>query len=360
MSKLITLTNLEKFLEKIRGIFVAKEALGKFSTDYIGLDVTHNKKVKEADVIHIHWPHGGMLGITELNKLLKLKKPIVWTMHDMWAVTAGCFYTYGCRQFEAGCQKCPLFHNKNVSDYQKRKSLFFSNPYVHLVGCSSWITEEARKSKTLSEKANTPIHILNCLDTDVFHPYKKEDARKQLNLPNDRKIILFGASAANSDCRKGFDLLIDAIKRINPAEYLILVFGNSELIGLPEGFTIVGLGQINSENKLALIYSASDVFVAPSREENLANTVVEAQSCGLPVAAFNIGGMPDMIESGVNGYLAKPFDTGDLATAIILCCEMDEKIRNFVRNRAVEMYSFHASARNYIKLYNRIISEGPK
>lgn len=322
---------------------VSKNALGKFSADVIGLNIAQRQELLDADVIHIHWPHGGMLGTKDLIKLLTLNKPIVWTMHDMWAVTGGCFYTYGCRQFVNGCQNCPLFADKNVSRYQKGKRIFFSNHLVHLVGCSSWITREAQKSLTVSNGGNNPIHIMNCLNTDIFRPHRKEEARKQLGIKSDKKIVLFGASSSNSDTRKGFDLLLKAIQKLDAEKYLLLVFGNSDLVDLPEHYTIAGLGHINEEDKLAAVYSAADVFVAPSREENLANTVVEAQSCGLPVVAFNIGGMPDMIQSGVNGYLANAFDTDELAKGIEVCCTMDIKARNVIREKAVSLYSFHTA-----------------
>jgi glycosyltransferase involved in cell wall biosynthesis len=183
-----------------------------------------------------------------------------------------------------------------------------------------------------------------------------------LNLPQDKQLILFGAMYPNSDCRKGFHLLRQALQSLNKSEWRdkakLAIFGASQPkepidLGLESHY----LGRLNDDISLAVVYAAADVFVAPSIQDNLPNTVMEAIACGTPCVAFDIGGMPDMIEHQHNGYLAQPFDSEDLAKGIVWVLENKErhqKLCDRARQKAEQEFTLEIQARRYESLYREI------
>ena len=172
------------------------------------------------------------------------------------------------------------------------------------------------------------------------------------NKPVDR---LWISSLTYRAIKEGFENLKGALSKLDRSKYLLLVFGGSVSRDF-EGFEAVNLGYISDDLHLSLIYNAADVFVAPSFQDNLPNTVMEALSCGVPVAAFNIGGMPDMIVPGENGYLAKPFDWDDLAKGIEGCA--DQTYDKLAISREIrEKYSSDKIGKAYLDLYSKILSD---
>jgi len=197
---------------------------------------------------------------------------------------------------------------------------------------------------------------------DVYKPTDSKDARQLLNLPSDIPLVLFGAVDSTSNPRKGFDLLLRALNRLEKelsANSELVVFGASspeEGSALP--LSAHYLGSFSDDVALALLYSAADVFVAPSREDNLPLTVQESLACGTPVVAFDIGGMEDMIEHQSNGYLAKPFDAEDLAHGISWCLSGNDRraqLSTEARSVAEEQFSSERQAKAYIELYREIL-----
>jgi glycosyltransferase involved in cell wall biosynthesis len=218
------------------------------------------------------------------------------------------------------------------------------------------------KSSALFE--NLAIEVIpNCLDTALFRPSDKTDARKALSLPADKKLVLFGAMNATTDTRKGFHFLKESLKILldggNLQETELVLFGESELSGqFNPGTKIHFLGKIPDAASLPLLYSAADVFIAPSVQENLSNTVMESLACGTPVVAFNVGGMPDMIRHKNNGYLAKPFECQDLADGISWVLENEKRrleLSESARRRVVQEYESGHIARQHLDLYEKIV-----
>jgi glycosyltransferase involved in cell wall biosynthesis len=190
---------------------------------------------------------------------------------------------------------------------------------------------------------------------------EKKLARNFLNLPENKILLLFGAMGGSIDPRKGFDLLKEALHFIknNENNIELVVFGQSSPKSPPElGFPIHFVGHLNDEISLRILYSAADVMIIPSRQDNLPNTGLEAQVCGLPVVAFNIGGMPDIVAHKKTGYLAKPFDTNDLANGIswiLSDLSLYSSIQENSRKRAIELWSEEIVAKKYITLYESVI-----
>jgi glycosyltransferase involved in cell wall biosynthesis len=232
---------------------------------------------------------------------------------------------------------------------------------LNLVSPSRWLAQCVHESR-LFQKAKISI-IPNGIDLKIYYPRKVETVRSELKLPAQQKLILFGAMSL-SEKRKGFDLLkasLSMIKNNNTAEMpALLVFGEvtDEIKNL--GFQTYSMGYVDDESKLAKLYSAANVFIAPSRQDNLPNTVMEALACGTPVVAFDIGGMPDMIEHQKNGYLAKPYDTQDLAVGIDWILSDSERWNNLserARKKAEQEFDIKLIAQKYLDLYENILNE---
>ena len=337
-------------------------------------------KVRKQDpnIIHLHWVGGGFLPIAEM---AKFDRPVVWTLHDMWAFTGGCHYAGDCTRYMKACGACPGLDSKKETDptrknWQKKKKAYMGMNLT-VVTPSRWLAQCAGQSPLLKD---CRIEVIpNGLDLDVFKPREKQALREQLSLPRDKKLVLFGAVSSTSDRRKGFHLLQPALRFLSGNRMAerteLLVFGASEPENPPDfGLPTRYLGSVPDEQDLALLYGASDVFVAPSVQDNLPNIVVEALACGTPCVAFDIGGMPDMIEHKQNGYLARPFETKDLAKGIewVLHGKNKSKKRSDTkqnlqnhtvlsqkaRKKAEETFELTHAASRYRDLYKELIDAG--
>lgn len=310
-----------------------------------------------ADIIHLHWVNNGIWSDKFIKLLIKVNKPIVWTLHDMWAFTGGCHYTEKCTNYKLKCIDCPYEARGVEKSIPKkellRKKKFYNRLNISFVGCSQWITNEMNESYIGKSITSECICIPNPLDDTNYHHIDKEIARKILGISTSKKIVLFGA-AFNSDSRKGFSYLEKAITFLDKNKYCIGVFGGDIPNEFYEDYEKISFGYISDDLHLALVYSSADVYVAPSIQENLANTVMESLGCGTPVVAFDIGGMPDMIEPHVNGVLVKPFSVLELAEGIKKAADL--KNRNIGLNTSLK-FAKNLIAEKYLKLYKHKIEE---
>lgn len=329
------------------------------SANFFGSKVYHEIQSSDADVINLHWINFETLSIKQIGQI---NKPIVMTLHDMWAFCGGEHYCndntssrfrlgyepQNKQDISPGIDLNRLIWSKKMKKWEKKFTI---------VTPSTWLSQCARDSKLFS---GWDIHTIpNALNTDVFKPVNKIFARDLLNLPLNKKIIGFGAIGGGSDPRKGFDLLQDALNKLSSDESSIsVVFGQSTPENIPElALPLLYIGRLYDDETLALLYNAIDVMVVPSRQENLPQTATEAQACGCPVVSFNSTGFPDAIEHKITGYLAKPFDTQDLAYGIEWCLtnNADGSLSQNCRDRAVSLWSFFNVANQYAKLYERLI-----
>jgi len=310
------------------------------------------------DVVHLHWIAGGMLRIEELEKI---KAPIVWSLHDMWAFTGGCHYDEDCGKFVAHCGKCPVLGSIKTSDlsykiFNRKLKTYAKIKNLSVVGLSRWLAESAEQSLLFKNKH--VVNLPNPIDTNVFKPLDKDIAREMLGIPEGKKIILFGAMSATSDPRKGFVELSSALKLLDMKGVELAVFGsNKPEAALNFNFPVCYLGRFHDDLSLSILYSAADVMVVPSLQENLSNVIMESLACGTPVVAFNIGGNPDMIDHWQNGYLAKPYDPADLACGInyVLEYPTPEVLRNNAVQKVQECFEAEKVALQYCRLYEEVI-----
>ncbi|MEI6330021.1 MAG: glycosyltransferase family 4 protein [Pseudanabaena sp. ELA645] len=313
------------------------------------------------DVINLHWINNGYL---KIETIAKFKKPIVWTLHDMWAFTGGCHYNGDCMNYINSCGACPQLHSYKEKDLSRwiwqRKAKAWQNLNLTIVTPSHWLAKCAASSSLLKD---TRIEVIpNGLDTKQYKPIEKSVARSILGLPEDKHLILFGAMSATSAPRKGFNFLQSALQNLSQSGWgenvELVVFGSSKPINPIElGFNSHYLGILNDDISLSLVYAAADVFLAPSVQDNLPNTVMESLACGTPCVAFDIGGMPDMIDHQQNGYLAQPFDIDDLAKGITWVLEDDERLRKLgtnSREKVEQNFTLEIQANNYLSLYKDI------
>jgi glycosyltransferase involved in cell wall biosynthesis len=312
------------------------------------------------DVVHLHWVSYGFLRV---ETLAAIKRPIVWTLHDMWPFTGGCHYSEGCDHYLDGCGYCPMLASTKCYDLSRwnwnRKADKWRVLPMTIVSPSRWLGDSARKS-SLFKDANIEV-IPNGIDLTIFAPRDKSLCRNILSLPQGKKIILSGGIESKSDGRKGFDLLLPALRQLKNtiSDVELVIIGSTKPETVPDfGIPVNYLGLLNDEISLSIAYGAADVFVSPSREENLSNMVLEAISCGLPCVTFDIGGMPDMIDHGLNGFLASPFDTVDLAAGMTRILEGDSlqiAMSRHSRMKAEREFAIKLVASRYGRLYEKVV-----
>jgi len=330
-----------------------------------GVPVASHPEVASADIIHLHWVQQGFLSLAEISRLQNTGKPIVWTLHDMWAFTGICHYAGACDRYTRQCRKCPQLRNPSATDIshkrflEKSQTIDFSK--IVFVGCSEWIAQKARESTLLRE--SRVVTIPNPVNTDLFAPMSREAARAQLEIKATNKVILFGAAKV-TDSRKGIHYFLEACKilffrqSVSAAEITVLFFGNDEpTLSSRIPFPSVHLQYLHSEADLAAMYAAADLFVIPSIEDNLPNTVVEALACGTPVAGFATGGITSMIEPGKNGELATPGSAHDLAMAIykVLFASDPLILSRGARHSALAKFREDVVAAQYKALYSSLL-----
>ena len=329
-----------------------------------GTDITSLPEFRQADVIHLHWINQGMLSLKNIRQILKSGKPVVWTMHDMWPITGICHHAETCTRYTTSCHDCPALHNGYKTDlsYQvfKQKQKLYKGTDITFIACSRWLENLARQS-ALTE-GHPVTNIPNPINTTLFRPLDKAEARKKLNLPPDKKLLMF-SSMKITDKKKGIDYLIEAcrlLKEKHP-EFCktlgVIVMGKqAQQYETLFPFPIYCIDYVKSEKEIADVYNAADLFVTPSLMENLPNTVAEAMSCGVPCVGFNIGGIPQMIDHLHNGYVAQYKSAEDLADGI--CWSLNEgdyqSLCEEARRKARNSYSEHAIAMKYIQVYNKI------
>ena len=310
----------------------------------------------DTDVVHLHWITNGFLSIDDIGKI---KKPILWSLHDMWAFTGGCHYDEECWGYKKECGSCKVLQSFLQDDlshklWSIKKRVFSTCENLTIVGLSSWLAKAAQKSSLL---ANKPIFTLpNPINSDFFVAQKKVDCRNYFNLPQNKKLVLFGAMGATSDPRKGYEELTQALQNHKNENVEFVVFGNTQEEKSYDSHTTHFLGKIDDDVVLKKLYNAVDVMIVPSLQENLSNAIMESLSCGTPVVAFDIGGNSDMIEHKKNGYLAKPFDINDLAFGIdwVLSNKDYKQLCINARNKVVNTFSYDLVIPKYIDLYTNI------
>ena len=345
-------------LERLR-IFLAAgmSTKGLFAVDIanIGDDIIDTPAFRNADVIHLHWVNQGFVSLNTLRKIIHSGKRIVWTMHDQWPMTAICHYSDDCLKYESGCTDCPLLPRGVLGDMAQKvfneKRKIYSEGNITFVTCSQWLCRMAQASALA--KGQRVVSIPNPIDSTVFAPRNRSEARRQLGLETSGTKILFGCQKV-TDERKGLRYLIEAMSQLPDVEVL-LVGGNAAatMALMPDNVRTVAIGQVSDTTKMAALYAAADAFVTPSLQDNLPNTIMEAMACGTPCVGFNVGGIPEMIDHEENGYVAEYKNATSLAEGIRYVTANANALRlsEAARTKVLRCYSESAVAKRYMEIY---------
>lgn len=342
---------------------LSRRNLFQVSIANTGTDLAEHPLVRAADVIHLHWVNQGFLSLSGLGRLLATGKPVVWTLHDLWPATAICHYPGGCERYHTGCARCPMLSRGAWPDLaaivaRRKKALRLGR--IAFVGCSRWIADEARKSAWIGGARISSIP--NPIDISLFRPVDRQAARERFGLPKDKRLLLF-AAAKLSDTRKGASFLIEACGRLKERfsgqmEVVLMGSAAGELAErLP--FPAHALGYLSDPEAMVAAYAGADLFVIPSLEDNLPNTIMEAMACGTPCVGFATGGIPEMIDHRVNGYVARCRDAVDLAEGIgwVVAHPHPEALREACVRKVSDCYAEAVVARRYLDLYQRLTNE---
>lgn len=334
----------------------SRENLFDVSIANTGVSIVDTPEFQEADVIHLHWINQGMLSVNEIYNILASGKKAVWTMHDMWAFTGICHHAALCRNYEKACGSCPYLVSTAKNDLSnavfRQKQKAYAAGKIAFVACSQWLEHLAEESPLT--RGHVLTSIPNPIDTQAYRPRDKAEARQRLHLPEDKKIVLFAAVKA-SDKRKGMDYLIEASRMManQSNDLLFLIAGDcGEEIEKQLTVSARSMGYVSSD-KMPDVYNAADVFVTPSLQENLPNTLMEAMACGTPCVGFDVGGIPEMICHRKTGYVAEYKNASDFAAGILwtlfeadsetLCANAREKVlldyvQEIIVKRYMDMY----------------------
>ncbi|BAC09941.1 glycosyltransferase family 4 protein [Thermosynechococcus vestitus] len=313
----------------------------------------------DVDIVHLHWVQGEMLSIADIGRL---RKPVVWTLHDMWAFCGAEHYAEDCRWRQGYCR----------DNQRSDESGFDLNRWTWLCKCKHWkkpmqiVTPSRWLAQCVRESAlmrDWPVSVIpNPINTERWQPVEAKLARSLLGFPQDVPLVLFGAIAGGKDPRKGFDLLLAALHHLHGqvADLQLVVFGEHRPKNPPDlGFPIHYTGHLHDDLTLRILYSAADVMVVPSRQEAFGQTASESHACGTPVVAFNTSGLPDIVKHEETGYLAKPFDPEDLARGIewVLSDSVRRaQLRKNARARAEQCFASQLVATQYRQVYESVMN----
>lgn len=314
----------------------------------------------DADVVNLHWVTGEMLSIEDI---ARIQGPLAWTLHDMWPLCGAEHYSDD-KRWQLGYEAANRPDHERGPDLcrwaWRRKRKAWRRPF-HLVAPSTWLAECVAKSALFRD---WPVRVIPyAVDTEAWAPVERTLARELLGLPSEKRLVLFGAMGNAALRIKGFDLLQEALRHLRDlgAKYELVVLGRSrprESESLP--FPSHYLGPMQDDLSLRCAYSAADVVAIPSRLDNLPNVGLEAMACGTPVVAFATCGLPDIVRHEETGWLARPFDTEDLAQGIAWCCEGDDRqaaLRKAAREDAVARFSPDRVAAQYLAFYRELQSQ---
>jgi glycosyltransferase involved in cell wall biosynthesis len=318
-------------------------------------------QIPPCDVVNLHWV-AGMVDYGSFFPLMTRTTPVVWTLHDMNAFTGGCHYDHRCGRFSGSCGACPQLGSNGEQDLsravweRKRRAIMAAKTgRLRIVTPSRWLAEEARKSSLLSEIRVDVIPY--GLDLDVFMPRDKAYSRDLLGIPQDARVVFFLADVVDNR-RKGFSFLLEALphcaKRV---EKLLLVSLGQQPPQADGRMPWLHLGSVHDDRLLSAVYSAADIFVLPSLQDNLANTVLESMACGVPVVSFDAGGTPDMVRPGITGQLVPAFEVPVLASTIVELLNAPDVLKTMsahCRRVALEDYPLVLQAERYASLYQEL------
>ena len=351
--------------ERLR-IFVSnlfsKKNLFTVSIANTGQDITHTQAFRDADIIHLHWINQGMLSLENIQSILKSGKPVVWTMHDMWQLTAICHYAHECRRFTDSCGKCPFLRFPHDGDLSRkvfqRKQTILKDAHVQFVAVSRWLQSEAQASTLL--KGRDIRVVPNVLSLSRFQLFPRDESRSRLGIKS-RYVVMFGAGRIDNPI-KGFGYLCDALRHIIDTQKIakndlcLLLFGGIKDRAVLQNVPVPYIynGYVEGDDTLSMMYSAANCVVSSSLYETFGQTLIEALACGCLPVTFDNSGQTDIVRHKENGYLARWKDSVSLAEGIVWAATENDIDRESLRKEVIDTYSERVVAQQYIDIYKEL------
>lgn len=331
---------------------------------YYGFRGSHNLPqhpwVRDADILHLHNLHGDYFNPFSLITLAE-SKPVVWTLHDMQSITGHCAHAFDCQRWQIGCGNCPsldTYPSLQIDSTERLwndKKLIYGESCLDIVAPSFWLKSKLEKSILKNKHVEV---IYNGVNTGVFQPYPKEVVREKFGLPQEALIIgsVAHGGAFTNEWKGGGDLqgLLDALWLKIP-EMLFLNIGGKAGSGNQK---FVNTGHVADENLLAQLYSCLDAFVYTPVADNCPLVVLEALSCGVPVVAFEVGGVPELVRSGTDGFIVKNRNISAAVDAVLTLTASRLTMSSLAaagRERAVAKFDHAVIADRYEQMYLQAI-----
>jgi glycosyltransferase involved in cell wall biosynthesis len=319
---------------------------------------------QEADVITLHCIHESFLSYLGLPWLTE--KPTVFNMHDMWAFTGQCHYSYECDRWQTGCGNCPhpgyKLKRDNTRLEWRLKDWVYRHSRLHIATTGTWMTQKVQHSML----NRFPIQqIPNSVDTRIYTPQNQQALRAELGLPLDKKVLMFGALGLK-DRRKGGDLLVEILQALPDsikANSVLVTMGREETLPGNVEMPTFNFGFVETDEQKAKLYAAADLFLFPTRADNAPLVLVESMACGTPMVSFRVCGVPDTVRPGVTGLLAEPENVLDFRDCIVKLLEDDalhQTLRQKCRETAKREYSMKLYVQRFLDLYQRAIETHAK
>ncbi|MBE9046653.1 glycosyltransferase family 4 protein [Pleurocapsales cyanobacterium LEGE 10410] len=339
----------------------------RFGMNYVAIvstfKISGHPFYQHADLLNFHNLHPGYFNYLAISSLTK-NKPAVYTLHDMWSFTGHCAYSYDCERWKIGCGKCPYpniypaIQTDNTHLEWKLKNWIYSYSNLSVVAPSRWLTQQAKHSML----NRFPIHYIpNGIDTQAYQPLDRQQCRSLLGIPPGKKVLMIGATSLTAR-RKGGALLLEALASLPSSlkmKMVLLLLGRGgKAIASAAGIAALDLGYVSSDRLKSIAYSATDLFIYPTRADNLPLMLQESMACGTPIVSFKVGGVPELVRPDVSGYLAQPEDSYDLCNGIMQLLEDEflwKKMSQNCRQIALTEYSLELQTQRYIELYSQIL-----
>ncbi len=328
--------------EKLLKFLFLKSPRSSFTFGFLGTDITKSEHYKNADILHIHWLSQGFI---QLKSISRINKPVIWTMRDMWPFTGGSHYSMDFQNFENG---------RLSKIIQKFKKKIYNNNRIEFVAISDWLKKQAESSYILNDYKVRRIY--NNINIQDFNFISKEEARLNLNIDTEKKIILYGAQNPQLN-RKGWNILLETIHKLDKSKYFLLIFGNfwSQKILDEIGIEYKSLGFIKDLKKLNLAYSCSDLFLFLSLQEAFGKTWAEALTCKIPVICFKDSCASEIIDHKKNGYIVDGINAENLKSGIEWCTNFQDSVQNI--DEKIKLFDSNIIAQKYINLYEEVLKK---
>lgn len=324
--------------------------------------LTNHQLVRTADILHLHNLHGGYFNPFSISALSHLK-PVVWTLHDMQSITGHCAHSFDCEKWMIACGECPYLttepalHIDTTTQLLQDKKRIYEHSYLWVVTPSKWLKNKVERSIL----RNQPVELIyNGIDTNIFRPYNKKEARKIFHIPEDALVIgAVGHGGTLENQWKG-GKYTQAVLEIFMARFPDCIFVNIGANSETRNPRILNVPHISSESELAQAYSTLDIFLYTSIADNCPLVVLEALSCGVPIVTFDTGGIPELVRDGVDGQVTQYKNEREIAKSLDKLAS-DAGLRaqygRNARERAISKFDHKMVLEQYGKLYERCLKE---